>query len=336
MFSYRYHLLSKENRNYIELFLNNLKGLNKSEHTILNYRADLEKFCHWIEKNKQVSIQKVNGDVIGEYQEFLLKGGAIYRPLNSNSQVKIVTLFSLLFLQTFFKKRTRKPILFFQNPMSVSSRRRHLSTIKNFYEFLKQYHEDKSNKFLKNPVKSKIHGITLKDIDVENTKMITHQEFEKVFENAWKAKEKFLLLILYYGGLRLSEVTNLKFTDFDYESKSVTFYRKGGSKHKLYLKNSDAIFNSLNFLLSQSKDQQIYIFESKDNRPVTSRAVYNLIMKLLKISNIREEITPHSFRKACATNLYKETKDLLFVRDYLNHSDAKVTQTYIDTKSYLI
>ena len=54
-------------------------------------------------------------------------------------------------------------------------------------------------------------------------------------------------------------------------------------------------------------------------------------MSILTKSGLPSELTPHSFRRACATNLYIETKDLLFVRDYLNHHDAKVTQTYIDS-----
>ena len=59
--------------------------------------------------------------------------------------------------------------------------------------------------------------------------------------------------------------------------------------------------------------------------------MYNRIIKIFRKSMCpSDELTPHSFRKACATNLYEQTKDLLFVRDYLNHSDAKVTQTYIE------
>ena len=56
-----------------------------------------------------------------------------------------------------------------QRPLGVSSKKRHLSVIKNFFEFLQQYYEGKSNKFRFNPVKEKIHGIKLKDIDINHT-----------------------------------------------------------------------------------------------------------------------------------------------------------------------
>ena len=57
-------------------------------------------------------------------------------------------------------------------------------------------------------------------------------------------------------------------------------------------------------------------------------------MKIIERATLEiSDITPHSFRKACATELYMKSKDLLYVRDYLNHKDAKVTQTYIDKKT---
>ena len=73
------------------------------------------------------------------------------------------------------------------------------------------------------------------------------------------------------------------------------------------------------------------LFTGRDKKRVSEKTMYNRITNILKKCHLPEDLTPHSFRRACATNLYIETKDLLFVRDYLNHHDAKVTQTYIDS-----
>ena len=73
-----------------------------------------------------------------------------------------------------------------------------------------------------------------------------------------------------------------------------------------------------------------FLFQNKEGRPYSLKTFYNQIMKIIERAEVTPGISPHSFRKACATNLYIKTLDLLYVRDYLNHSDAKVTQTYID------
>lgn len=320
-------------RPHVELmdaYLDNLSRLNKSEHTIRNYRADLVKFFTWVEHVEKTQLLKVNGEMISRYKEFLNNGGPVYKEIIRHPQIAFLLWFKILFAKARFKSRTEKSLLLFQAPMSVASRRRHLSSLKNFFQYLKEVNEDSSAKFSKNPVKSKIHAISLKDIDVVPTKMISRDEFKSIDEKTWRTKERLMLYLLYYGGLRLSELCYLKRSNFDHPAKVMTFARKGGSIHTLVIQKEDLIFKNLEFYLSQTEFKSDFLFQNKDGKPYSLKTFYNQIMKMIERAGASEGISPHSFRKACATNLYIRTKDLLYVRDYLNHSDAKVTQTYID------
>ncbi|MGZ3809200.1 MAG: tyrosine-type recombinase/integrase, partial [Bacteriovorax sp.] len=126
------------------------------------------------------------------------------------------------------------------------------------------------------------------------------------------------------------ELCFLKISNFDHKAKILTFTRKGGSVHTLVIQKEDLIFKNLDFYLNQQGMKSDFLFQNKEGKPYSIKTFYNQIMKIISRADVSEGITPHSFRKACATNLYIRTKDLLYVRDYLNHSDAKVTQTYID------
>jgi integrase/recombinase XerC len=323
----------------LQNYLDNLRRLNKSEHTIRNYRADILKFFEWIEHEEGVKIEKVNGETIGKYREFLSSGGNVYREVIRFEKPGIMFLmwFKFIIGKAFFKKRSEKYLLFFQNPMSVSSRRRHLSSLKNFYEYLKEVHEDHSDKFLKNPVKSKIHAITLKEVDVTPTTMVLKADFKKIEEQTFRTSERLILHLLYYGGLRLSELCDLKVENFDRISKTITFNRKGGYVHTLVIQKEDLIFKNFNFFIGNNEFNKIFLFQTKSGKKLSPKAMYNKIIKIIEraIPNnaTTTRITPHSFRKACATELYLKSKDLLFVRDYLNHKDAKITQTYIDKRT---
>jgi integrase/recombinase XerD len=245
--------------------------------------------------------------------------------------------FRFIIGNAFFKKRTERYLLFFQSPMSVSSRRRHLSSLKNFFEYLKEFHEDTSDKFLKNPVKSKIHAITLKEVDVTPTTMIDVADFKKIEEKTFRTSERLILYLLYYGGLRLSELCELKVENFDRPSKTITFNRKGGYVHTLVIQKEELIFKNLDFYIGENEFNKIFLFQTKRGKAYSPKAMYNKIIKIIERAipdnQITTKITPHSFRKACATQLYLKSKDLLFVRDYLNHKDAKITQTYIDKRT---
>ncbi len=324
------HDLSLHHLEMMDSYLHNLSRLNKSEHTLRNYRADLLKFFTWIEFHEQTKLIKVNGEVIGRYKEFLSNGGAVYKEVRANPRLVFLLWFKIVISRAILKKRVQKSMLFFQAPMSVSSRRRHLSSLKNFFQYLKEVNEDASEKYSKNPVKSKIHAITLKEIDVVPTKMISREEFKLIEEKTFRTKERLMLYLLYYGGLRLSELCFLKISNFDRQARVLSFTRKGGSVHTLVIQKEELIFKNFDYYLNQTIFQTDFLFQNKAGRPYSLKTFYNQIMKIINRAQVSEGISPHSFRKACATNLYIRTKDLLYVRDYLNHSDAKVTQTYID------
>ena len=316
------------------MYIENCRQLNKSEHTIKNYRADLLKFLTWYESHHRANISKAKGETIGHYKDFLSKGGRVYSSLSGKE--KFLSHFKKTFLSLFKRKNptthTSLPtrLLFEQRPLAVGSRRRHISAVKNFFEFLKQSHEDKGKLFSKNPVKSKIHAIKLKEMDVTPTKNLRRDDWEKLEKMVIKPKERLIIHLLYWGGLRLSELSNLKVSDFDTKNKTIKFIRKGGYVHTLIVQKAHDIFYNLDYHLLQREVESDFIFTNKQGNQVSTKTMYNLIMRLLVQAGCRDGLTPHSFRKACATNLYIKHQDLLLVRDYLNHSDAKITQTYID------
>ena len=140
--------------------------------------------------------------------------------------------------------------------------------------------------------------------------------------------------LLYYGGLRLHELVLLRVENLNREAGMITFRRKGGSIHQLQIQNPRQVFFLLfEYIKNREVDSQ-YVFANRKGGKISIRAMHYEIERFFQqCACPTMGLTPHSFRKACATNLYKKTKDLLFVRDYLNHVDAKVTQTYIDSAS---
>ena len=325
--------ISLDHLELMDAYLHNLTRLNKSVHTIKNYRADLLKFFTWIEHHEHAKLSKTTGEMIGRYKEFLADGGPIYREVLRNPQLAFLLWFKFIFNSAYrsaHKKRSEKSLYFLQGPMSVSSRRRHLSSLKNFFQYLKEVNEDSSEKFAKNPVKSKIHAISLKDIDVIPTQMLSREEFKLIEEKTFRTKERLMLYLLYYGGLRLSELCFLKISNFDRLAKIITFTRKGGSVHTLVIQKEEIVFKNFDYYLEQNNLIGDFLFQNKEGKVYSLKTFYNQIMKIIKRAEVNKDISPHSFRKACATNLYIRTKDLLYVRDYLNHSDGRVTQTYID------
>ena len=306
---------------WLNSYLSNCEKLNKSSHTIKNYKCDLEKFLNWYEVKFVSTIDNEKKNCIEIYKEFLIDGGKVRRKTNLFNQILSLFLFKLII-------KVDNELV--SKSLSSNSAKRHLSSIKNFFEYLRQTHEGYSKKFRYNPVKEKIHTIKVKEIDVNNTTLLPKDNWRELIEGTYRTRERLILLLLYWGGLRLSELTQLRYSNFDFKSRIVTVNRKGGYVHQFRIQQEEEIFKNVKFMKDNISKGSDFIFVNYEEKCLSTRSMYNLIKKLLsKVSN-GSNYAPHSFRKACATNLYEKTKDLLLVRDYLNHHDAKVTQTYIE------
>ncbi len=320
----------------LDLYLKSLEQHNRSVHTELNYESDLKKFLFWVEHSAVKNLSRIKGQEIGRYLEFLAQGGFLTQKPTFLQRIWGLCLIRL------GRKNLRPRHNLKQAPLGVGSRKRHLSAINNFFEFLRQYHSDDwFNPFKTNPVRTKIHQIALKEKDIVHTKYINPAQFEVLLESTQKRDLKLALCLLYYGGLRLHELVGLTIEALHPPSKTLTFERKGGKRHQLRLQSFEKVEQYWEIYLFWRQRQKkylaqrsLYLFPSTDlSKPLTVRAWASRLERLIDKAGLPRDITPHSLRKACATELYLKTKDLLFVRDYLNHSDAKVTQTYIDTQA---
>lgn len=328
----------KNHRQWLESFLQNARQSNRSWHTLINYQADLESFLSWFEKRHKRQITHIEAQDISDYSDYMmgLRPAIKARPWWKR----------LLFWQKKAQKQQDQQLQMEirKQALAVASRKRHLSSIKNFFEFLKQGHEGLKGRqgklFAHNPVKSKLHSVRLKDVDVVHTPMLFKKEWDILDLKTTKTRQRAMIYLLYFGGLRLIELRQLCWEDIDWDNQYLNLKRKGGDRHRLRPRSSQVLFNEIKrYARTQLPPEQTFsqeaqlqgpLFAGKSGRPLSERSLSAVIKRQLARCQLRSEISAHSFRKACATEMYLETRDLLAVRDFLNHADAKVTQTYID------
>lgn len=304
---------------HLTLLEDTLEGLNRSPLTLKNYRQDLKFFLCWWYAHFHVHCSKAKPEHISRYLNLLESGG--------------VVRWVPRWWQRLLWWKTTPVILYQMKAHKVASRRRHCSSIKKFYELMKELSADSSFRSMKeNPVRSLLHSMTLKDRDQAPTEALTPDEFDVVWELPMKAQTRLALCLMFYGGLRLQEVVDLKVDELDFTQQTIEFIRKGGRRHRLRPEQAELIFKYALIHLKSRQKTSAWLFEGqKEDTPLTSRALALRVRKLFDRAQLKKSQGPHGLRKSRATLLYQKTRDLLFVRDYLNHKDAKVTQHYIDT-----
>ena len=80
--------------------------------------------------------------------------------------------------------------------------------------------------------------------------------------------------------------------------------------------------------LINPRDPLPLLFLSKNGRMITFANLGDLIRKYCKRAGIETNITPHTFRHACATHLLRAGADIRYVQELLGHAQLSTTQIY--------
>ncbi len=160
-------------------------------------------------------------------------------------------------------------------------------------------------------------------------------EFKKMTNNLKKTlkyeRNKLMIHILYFAGLRSQELVELTPRMHIYDEKVLTITGKGD-------KDRDVIIPiGLNdYIQDYQKKELVKLDQPFFNRTVDSQSslisiTTKAIRKLLKVHNLPN---PHFFRHSFAVNTIKRTRNIKFLQDQLGHSNIQTTMVYLKFISY--
>lgn len=197
---------------------------------------------------------------------------------------------------------------------------------------------------IKNPCK-KIQ--TRSDKEKAEKRTYPEETVKSILKYASTVPDGIYIKILLILGLRCSELCGLKYSDFDFENKTVNISRAAtDSNGKVVVdipksKNSvrtlplsDSFAEELKQSLKESKTGFILPSPRRIDKPVNPKNFVKRYNKFFAgyVSHINdpsfEQLSPHELRHTCGTLLYKKTKDIYAVSRYMGHSSIEVTAKY--------
>lgn len=229
---------------------------------------------------------------------------------------------SYLQLTEFFK-------LLEKTGLTSTTAARYFSSIKSFFNYLYQ-----KNYITNNPVERLSPPKLSKNLPV----VLTVEEIDSILNIPDVTKksglrDKALLELLYACGTRISELINLKVSDLFFNEEVIRVFGKG-SKERIIPVGSSAIkwveeylLNSRPLLEKRLKSENI-LFLNIRGMQLTRMGMWKIIDKYVKLSGVRKEVHPHTFRHSFATHLLEGGADLRAVQEMLGHADISTTQIY--------
>ncbi len=236
------------------------------------------------------------------------------------------------------QKHIRKYIRILNNVhLSVTSINRAFSSIRSFHNYLSGEEIIKSNPVL------------LLDTPKAPRKLptvLSPQEIDTILDVVDVSKELgvrdlAVLEILYSGGLRVSELCDLKLTDILLDAEMLRVTGKGNKQRLVPLgpraiRCLDKYFKHVRPSFARKNKNQGRIFLSRNGNPLTRMMVWLIIKKWVSFTDIKKDISPHTLRHSFATHLLEGGADLRAVQEMLGHADISTTQIYTHLdKEYL-
>ncbi len=152
-----------------------------------------------------------------------------------------------------------------------------------------------------------------------------------------QARDKAIIAILYFCGLRRSEAVGLNFEDVNLETATVHVKHGKGYKERLvpihkdnlnYLE--DYMFDSRIELTKDSQEKAFFISKRK-----TRMNGQSMLLRLKKMQELTDNLTLrtknltlHTLRHSIATHLLQNGMDLEQISRFLGHSSLESTQIY--------
>lgn len=160
------------------------------------------------------------------------------------------------------------------------------------------------------------------------TRLLDNVDFGRDFESK---RDQVILELLYGTGIRLSELINLKDSDFNTyngtlkvmgkrnKERVIPFSASIGKLLKNYteIKKNQGIINAEGYLLVTDKGDKCY-----------PMLIYRTVKKYLNLFTTIEKRSPHVLRHTFATHLLNKGAELNAVKDLLGHSSLAATQVY--------
>ena len=143
------------------------------------------------------------------------------------------------------------------------------------------------------------------------------------------ARDRALIEILFCGGLRVSEVSDLLLTSVDLGGDLIRVNGKG-SRERIVPVVSAQLRQALRRWLEirqQQHSEVPLLFVNRAGRRLSDQSIRNIV-KQTAVTSGAGKVTPHMFRHTLATQLLEQGVDLRHIQRLLGHSSITTTTIY--------
>jgi integrase/recombinase XerC len=146
-------------------------------------------------------------------------------------------------------------------------------------------------------------------------------------DGALAVRDRAMLELFYSSGLRLSELTGLRWGDLNLDEGEVRVLGKG-RKTRLLPVGRHAIAALRALGEAEGRAPESPVFRGRHGAPISPRTVQARMKTLALQHGFAKRVHPHLLRHTFASHMLESSGDLRAVQELLGHADIATTQIY--------
>lgn len=279
---------------YLDEMLEYRRNLNASEYTLRNIRSIVKRFILYlfgsfnVITSEGLRISHMES-YLAHLSEYRTKEGLPLKPASINSRIK----WTRAFLDYLFKHKY------------ITSR------LSDHLEYVKE------PQFLP-------------------CSILTHRDVKKIIRRIDVGTQKGIrdraaIEVLYSAGLRISELCSLKLEDIDLEFGVMKVIGKGQKERmvpvgKTALRHLTTYIRAVRPFLDTKHSR--YVFLNAKGGMISQDSLRERIHDCAEKAKIEVNVTPHTFRRSCATEMIKSNANIYHVKELLGHETLSTLRHY--------
>ncbi len=157
------------------------------------------------------------------------------------------------------------------------------------------------------------------------------EELRSFYKSVWDSKnfqDMIIIKTLLYTGARVSELTNIKIDDVDFDKCQIKIKEGKGNKDRI-VPFPNQFKEVLRGQVQTNKQKNaIYLFESSWHKKYTSRGIQKMFKKYVIAANISGILTPHKMRHYLFRWLKSQGIDDALIQPYSGHESRQSLEIY--------
>jgi len=238
---------------------------------------------------------------------------------NKNLSLNTITIYKLVITEYYQGSLTTENISKFIKKLAKNREpatcQLYLAALISYSKYLKTYESiewDRIKSLIPKEMRKFFTTISEKEL-----KLLKQARFEK--NEAVYQRNNLILDFLFYSGIRVNELVNIKHRDW--ENNSLRIHGKGNKvRYALVPPFLEQYF---------SPGKKGYLFTNQNGNRLLTDKVREIIRTRTKLAGLRKWVSPHTFRRSFATLLDKRKVRMTTIQKLLGHSNLETTAAYI-------